>query len=282
MSNIINRTKEYIIYSLFYCLSLIPLVLLYPLYLIIAIINHFFKYRIDILHKNIKIVFPQKKKRETLALIGKFYHNLYIIIIEVIKSINFNKQDIKKRVKLINEHEIHNMVKTDKSIILIAAHYANWEWLLLRISLLKNKNVIAVYQPLSNKYLNSILLKIRTKFNAKLVPLSQWNNFILKSRHKSYIYFLVSDQNPNNYNKGTQISFFNKKTLFHNGPEKMHKLLNAQVFYTHMKKIQNGYYELELKKINPHNITEHYVSLLEKTIINRPENWLWSHNRWKK
>ena len=282
MCNIINRTIAYIIYFKFYFLSLIPISLLYQLHIIISIVNHFFKYRITILHKNIKIAFPNKKNKETLELIKNIYHHLYVIIIEVIKSISFNEKDIIKRVKLLNEHEINNMAKKDKSIILIASHYANWEWLLLRVSLLKRGNVVAVYQPLSNKYLNSVLLKIRTKFNATLVPIDKWNHFILKNRHKSYIYFLVSDQNPNNYNKGTTISFFDKATLFHNGPEKMHKLLDAQVLYTDMKKINNGYYELKLKKINPDNITEDYVNLLEETITNRPEHWLWSHNRWKK
>jgi len=279
MRQIINISIEYIIYFILYFLALLPI---YPQYTILSLINYFVKYRNEIILKNINIVFPLKNKEEKMILHKKFYSSLYTIIIEIIKSIHFNQEEITKRVQIDNESHIKQILKQKKSFILIASHYGNWEWLLLRLSLIKDKKIIAVYKPLSNKYLNKVIVKIRKKFNATLIPIDEWNNFILKNRNRDYIYFLVSDQNPNIANKNIQTLFFNKKTHFNNGPEKMHRLLRSEVFYIDMKQQKFGYYNVSLKKITNTDITKTYASLLETTIKRKPALWLWSHNRWKK
>lgn len=278
MRQIINISIGYILYIKLYCLASLPI---YPQYAILSLINCFINYRKEIILKNIKIVFPFKNKGERIILLKKFYSRLYTVIIEIIKSIHFNQKEIIKRVQIDNESDFKQILKQDKSFILVASHYGNWEWLLLRISLIKTKKIVAVYKPLSNRYLNKIMLNIRQKFNATLIPIDKWNNFILKNRNKDYIYFLVSDQNPNISNKSIQTLFFNKKTHFNNGPEKMHKLLNSEVFYIDMQQQKCGYYNVSLKKITNNDVTKTYASLLETTIKRKPELWLWSHNRWK-
>ena len=64
-------------------------------------------------------------------------------------------------------------------------------------------------------------------------------------------------------------------------PEKTAKLLNAEVYYTDIQNMQKGYYKVNLIKLYSHNITKEYTELLEKTIKQNPQYWLWSHKRWK-
>jgi KDO2-lipid IV(A) lauroyltransferase len=195
---------------------------------------------------------------------------------------NFTKTKLINRIQIKNTSLITRIIKSKKPIVLLGSHYQNWEWLLLRIGLIENIKLSAVYKPLSNTLFDKILFKMRTKFGAKLIPLKKWKYFILNKKNKSHTFLFISDQVPENKKNGIRIKFFNQSTLFHKGAEKTAKLLNARVFYIEMNRLKKGYYTIEFKEIKSDNITEEYANLLELTIKKDPTAWLWSHNRWKR
>ena len=133
------------------------------------------------------------------------------------------------------------------------------------MSLIENINLSAIYQTLSNKYFNEIIIKIRTKFGANIIPLKDWKRFLLNQENPKTCLF-VADQVPSKPQEGIRINFLNKSTLFHVSPEKTAKLLNAEVYYTDIQNIQKGYYKVNLIKLYSNNITKEYAELLEKTI----------------
>ena len=272
-----------LIYILLYSISLIPLKLLYLISNILYVFNNYiFKYRLHIARYNIKSAFPLLSQKKTGKLLYEFYQHFFYIILEIIKSMSFTKNDLINRIQIHNEDIIIRLINTRKPIVLIGAHYQNWEWLLLRIGLIKNIKLSAVYKPLSNTFLDKILFKMRTKFGAKLIPLKKWKYFILDKKNKPYTFLFISDQVPEDKKNGTRINFLNQSTLFHKGAEKTTKLLNAAVLYVEMNKLKKGYYTIEFKEIKSDNITEEYANLLELTIKKDPTAWLWSHNRWKR
>jgi len=268
---------------LIFILAKTPLQLLYFLSKTLTILNaNTIKYRKKIIKRNIRLSFPKSSHKDKTNLINKFYMFLFDLIIEIIKAKNFKKKDILKRVQINNLSTITDSIKTKKSIILMSAHYNNWEWLLLRVSLINDVNLAAVYQPISNKYFDDLLLNIRNKFGATLVPLKKWKYFIIKNKKKPYVFMCVCDQVPEKKVNGKRIRFLNQTTLFDTGTEKIVKLLNADVVYSEVVKVKQGYYSVNFKKINAKNITKKYAELLEKNIQETPQNWLWSHNRWKR
>ena len=147
--------------------------------------------------------------------------------------------------------------------------------------LIHNININAVYQQLSNKHFNEIILKIRTKFGGQIIAHDKWRKFLLKQKNQSTFLF-VADQVPQNEKVGRRFNFLNKSTLFHISPEKTAKLLKAEVYYAEMLNTKKGYYNVNFIKLSSENITDQYINLLEKTIKNKPQYWLWSHNRWKR
>jgi len=241
-----------------------------------------FKYRKKIIWKNIHNSFPELKKIEIEKIIDEFYTFFSDTIFEIIKSINFNRKEIEKRVSIINQQALNASINKKKPIILLSSHYANWEWSFLRIALIEDIKLCAVYKPLSNHVLNMILLKIRSKFGGELISVDKWKYFILDNRNKAYTFMFISDQVPSSKKQGKRINFLNQSTLFHEGAEKTARLLNADVFYMDLVQIKKGAYNLELKPMSIDNITQEYATLLEKTIKNKPASWLWSHNRWKR
>jgi KDO2-lipid IV(A) lauroyltransferase len=277
------KMKVKLVYILLFFLSKIPIQILYITSHILQILNKgIIKYRLNITQKNLTLGLSKLTSKKRKDLINQFYHHFFNVIIEILKSISFNKKDIISRVNIKNKSAIENVLKDKKPIVLIGSHYGNWEWLLLRIGLIKNIKLSAVYRPLSNTIFDKILFKTRTKFGAELVTLKKWKYFILNKRNKPQTFLFISDQVPDKKEHGIRINFLNQSTLFHEGAEKTAKLLNAEVFYVDMTVERKGYYNIEFKKIKSKNITEQYANLLEKTIQKKPIAWLWSHNRWKR
>ncbi len=244
------------------------------------IVYYFFSYRKEIIEKNLKKVFPNKPQK--IKKIRKdFYRHFINIIFETIKLLDFSEQNLKKRIHIINPEILTSLKKNKKPIIIISGHYANWEWLLAYICFFWKKNIYAIYKPLTNKFFDTLILKIRTKFGAKMLEKKYAGKFILKNSKKENIYFILADQVPENLNNVHKSSFLKLTTSFSTGVERLSLKINATVFYADMKKIKKGIYSIELHKIS-NNITENYIKKLEKTILKAPENWLWSHNRWKR
>jgi len=273
-------------YLIYLMLSLISKLSLETLYTLARFCNYFnimlFNYRKKIIEKNLTTSFPEFKKKEIEEIIYKFYTFFFNNIFEIIKSINLTDKEIKDRVHIVNSKLLNRSIKNKKQIVLISSHYANWEWAFLRISLIDNINLHAVYKPLSNHLFNTIILKIRSKFRGNLIPLDKWKYFILENRKQPYSFLFISDQVPSHQKYGKRITFLNQSTLFDEGAEKTAKLLNADVFYIDLMQIQKGKYILELKAVSKKTITRECAKILENRINKKPENWLWSHNRWKR
>jgi KDO2-lipid IV(A) lauroyltransferase len=100
---------------------------------------------------------------------------------------------------------------------------------------------------------------------------------------------MLADQYPTNKDKQKKAVFFSTETAFLHGPENYSKQLNIPVVYVEVQRIKRGYYSITIKdmvsdskNLAENELTQMYASLLEKSIINQPENWIWSHKRWKK
>ena len=271
------------IFIILFLVSKIPIKVLYSISKVIQSFNSIWiKYRLTIVRKNIKQAFPMLDHKKHKKIKNQFYNYFFNTLFEIVKSISLSAKNIKKRVKISNPEVIQKIKDSNKPTILITSHYSNWEWLFLRVGLIPEIKLSAVYKPLSNKYFNYILLKIRSKFGAKLIPLKEWKYFILNNKEKSNVFMFIADQVPEHEEIGQRIQFLNQSTLFHQGAEKIANLLKCDVFYVEMNILQRGYYSILFKKISEKTITKQYVQLLEKTITKQPENWLWSHNRWKR
>ena len=130
--------------------------------------------------------------------------------------------------------------------------------------------------------------KHRSKFNTRLASIKETSNTFDALSGMPHAYIMASDQSPTNLKECHWIDFLNQDTPWLHGPEKYARKYNWPVIYVDIQKVKRGYYEIKLVLItdNPASlsdgeITRLYTQHLEKSILQEPAFWLWSHKRWK-
>lgn len=278
----------YIVYGLLYAISLLPLRVLYLLSdFAYFLLYYVFGYRKKVVFSNLEQAFPQKATEERKKIAKKFYRNFTDNFIEFIKLISASPTYIKKHCAADLSLPF-KMYEEGKKSQLLLAHNFNWEWGCVAVAAILKQPFIVVYMPISNKTIDRLFMKIRSKTGAVLLPATNMRNAILPYRNEPYILILVADQNPGNPSKALWYNFFNKPTPFVKAPESGARKGNIPVMFCKLIKERRGYYRIffEMGEENPARLKEgelmkKYVKYLHDFISEYPEMWLWSHRRWK-
>jgi KDO2-lipid IV(A) lauroyltransferase len=145
-----------------------------------------------------------------------------------------------------------------------------------------------VYMPLGSKAMDSIFRKLRERFGTTLLPATHMSRSMVPYRNVVYVLTLVADQNPGSPETSYWCDFMGRPAPFVKGPERSARMGNLASVFVSIKKTRRGHYEATLSLGNDKplstpdgEITYQFVQFLENEIREQPENWLWSHRRWK-
>ena len=285
---------DYIIYLVAYpiiwLLSVLPFRLLYCVSDVIYFVMYvLLKYRVKVVRKNLHTAFPFKTTEELRGIERKFYHHFCDTLLEMVKSYQMSEQEMKRRMVFTNIEVLRKYEDEERNILFMCSHYASYEWLLSLAYYLKHKSY-ALYTPLSNKYFDKFLQKIRTKHHSYL--LSRYTAHKEMKRHKDeqgvYCYGFASDQVPNN-KKNYKRPFLGLRVPVFTGAERLGKALNTVIVFAKIEKVKRGYYQttFEVLAENPqefvdYQITDMFFERVNRQIYDEPAYYLWTHNRFKR
>lgn len=278
----------YILYIFFYLISLLPFPALYLLSDgVYFFVYQCIGYRKQVVMNNLKIAFPEKTPAEHKAIAKKFYHNLCDTFLEAAKLLTISKKELNKR--FTGDYTLLNQLyREGRNCQIHLGHSFNWEWGNAHISLHTKFNFLGVYMPIEHKAINKFFIHLRSKFGTILLPANNVQKAMLPYRKQQYILALVADQNPSNIKSACWVDFFGKSVPFITGPERAAKANNTPVLFANIEKEKRGYYKCTIETLTKNtaitthmSITAAFAKKLEDTIRQQPENWLWSHRRWK-
>ena len=279
-----------IAYPFLWIVSILPFPIFYFLSdCVYLLVYHVIGYRKKVVRANLALALPHLTAKERLQIEKKSYHHLCDMFLEMVKTMTISSAEMNKRFVVTNLEVMTDLEKKGKSIMLIASHYASWEWLLSFNQKVSIKG-IGVYKKLANKHFDKLVRDIRSKYNTELVPTNQTIPLIANNQRNNIqcIYGLASDQSP----KADRIfhwqSFMGVEVPVHTGPEMLAKKYDMNVVFAKVKKIKRGYYELTIvplsenaKSVPDFEITQAYIKEVEKQIAEAPEYYFWTHKRWK-
>lgn len=270
-------------------LSYLPLSLLYLVGDFLYFVTYsLVGYRKKVVTKNIRNSFPDKTEKEIAVIVREFYNRFGEFIVETLKAFTISERELLNRVKFINVPDVQHHADSHQSILVIASHQFNWEWALLTGCLVLPFPVDAVYQRLSNRKFDHIMLNARSRFGGKPIEKSKVLREIIKTKDRLRALGMVADQSPRKSSPKYWTNFLNQETAFFLGSEQIAKAAKYPCYYFNVVRQKRGHYTVELIPLaNPpykkedHQIIELYARVTEKSIKKDPAGYLWTHKRWK-
>jgi KDO2-lipid IV(A) lauroyltransferase len=285
-----NALGFYLFYPLIWAFTLLPLRIQYLLSDLLFVLNYLFiGYRRKIVYLNLRNSFPEKSKKNIKTIARKFYRHLFDQMIESIALIHMSPKRILKHMRFKNPEVIEELYRKNKGVILVSGHYGNWEWI-ISLQMLVSHKTLAIYKQLNNKYFDRMYIKIRSRYGMTPVKMNSILRELINREQKNELTLTYSlgDQRPLFRHIQYWTRFLNQDTPVYLGTEKIARKKDLAVVFLKMRKIKRGIYETEFipliensRETKEHEITDKYLSILEKTIIEKPEFWLWTHKRWK-
>jgi len=245
----------------------------------------------DITKQNIKIGLGELDKKKESEIISDMWSNIGRNFSEYmfLKDFRINENNF-NNVKINGINYLEEIKKNNEAVIFFSAHLANFELMALTLNNL-NFKFATVYRPLNNFFLNPVMEYLRIKYICPIqIPKGRKGMREIVEKFKDgYSIGLLVDQRVG---EGPKIPFFNKPAHTTTIPSQLalkyncklvplslerKKDVNFEMFVHEPFKVEKtGDVEKDVK-----NITLKINQILEKMIIKNPEQWIWSHNRWK-
>ncbi len=290
-----NRFLYPIVYSVFYCISLLPWCVIYALadvawvlvYLVVG-------YRRKVVRKNLSLSFPEKTEEERRQIERRFYRWLCDYFLETVKLLSMSREDMLRHIEFRGAEEMEKCFDEGQACAAILGHYCNWEYLsATALAWKRHKEAVAglIYHPLYNKIFDRLFIDMRSQMGGTCIPKKDILRYLLtyKREGRMSLFGYIADQSPKWENIHLWLNFMNQDTPVFTGGERIMRKMNNAVFYVDMQRPRRGKYICTFQLItrDPNaleefGITKRFFELLEQTIRRQPEFYLWTHNRWKR
>lgn len=277
------------VYPFLWLISVLPFPLLYAFSdFLTLVIYRIVGYRKAVVRQNLKNSFPDKSDEERLDIEKRYYKHLSDLILETIKGMTISKSELQKRMVLTNKEVTDRLNEQQRSAVIVMSHNGNWEWVCLAAQISVTQHAQCVYKTLTSPGWDAWFLNLRSRFGTQPFPMEKTLRVMSENARLTTVTAFIGDQNPSSGKNAYWSEFLHQETCFMNGSEKIARKLNHSVYYLKVRKLKRGYYQCSLELIveNPvatkeGEITEAIVRHTESDILEQPENWLWSHRRWK-
>ena len=274
--------------------SLLPLSVLYMIsdVMLYPIVYYIARYRLKVVRKNLRNSFPDKSHDELKNIEKKFYHHFADLIVEVVYGYRVGDEEMRERVVFENVDLVEDLASKTHGVIAYLGHMGNWEWLVDLNKRFVNPAMVEynVYRQLKNPASDKMMLELRSKRGGECIEKNQLLRklVLLRRADHPFVIGMLSDQKPSKRSSYAWTQFLNQETAFLDGSEVLAHKFGFSAVYAHIWSTKRGYYRIRFEQITddpstmqPEEMTKRYAELLEQNICAHPEQWLWTHNRWK-
>ena len=239
-----------------------------------------------ITENNIKNCIPNIEDKETNKLIKKMWENYGRIFSEYMFIQKFRSKELEKYLNINGKKILEEIRKNNKPVIFISGHFNNFELMAMQLELFGIK-LSAIYRPLNNIFLNKTMENLRKNFICKNQIKKGIGGIreIIKSISENTSIALMIDQRVT---EGEKSLLFNMPTYTTTIPAQLVKKYNCPVVPIYIERKNKIYFDITVespihftKNDDIESITQKLNTWLEKKILVNPDQWIWTHNKWK-
>ncbi len=250
---------------------------------IFSTIGPYFKSK-KIINENLSIFKDNLSDRERDTIVSNMWKNYGKTFIEYIYLGFYRKNN--SHIVIEGEEIIRDIIKKNKPVIFISGHFSNFELMSMEISK-KNIKLATIYRPLNNFFLNPLMEFLRRKYVCKNQIRKGFSGVreSIEYINKGYSIALMIDQRVS---EGEKINFFGKPALTTTLPAQLSLKFGLPIIPVFIERLNDKRFKIKFyDKIysndfsNKIEISTKLNQVLEKMIEKNPNEWIWTHNRWK-
>mgnify|MGYP001311535439 CR=1 FL=1 len=252
---------------------------------IVFIIGPFFRSR-NLIRSNILKALPNSDENKIKKISKMMWQNYGRILAEYMFIKEFRRSKVKDNIEIIGQKKLDAIKESNDPVIFISGHFNNFELMAMHLEK-SGINLAAIYRPLNNKFLNFIMEKIRKKYICKnqiKKGLSGTKQLLSFFKTKTSIALMIDQR----VSQGVRSNFFQHKAFTTTIPAQFVKKFKCKIVPIYIERTEGVKFKLTIHNSIEYSNTETIESitlslntLLEKMILKNPEQWIWSHNRWK-
>ena len=240
--------------------------------------------------ENLHNAFPDYDEKKLKSIAFGSYKSFAIALAEILYIPAMSKEDIKKQVDCNNVELIREKYEENNGVILLSAHFGNWEFMATSLAAQLNIPISVVIKPQRNPYVTNWMNKARTKWNNEIVPLGISIRQTYQTLKDKKVVAMVADQRGPE--ESIKINFFGRDLTVLTGPAILALKTGAPVLYGISVRQDDYSYKTVFAEISKKylpdskeekikELSQRHMSYLEGIIRKYPEQWLWMHKRWK-
>ena len=279
-------------------LAHLPLALLYGVAEVIYfLLAYVVRYRHRVVLENLRNSFPEKAEAEIRLISRHFYRHFSQVIVEILKLAAITPAELRRRVQFTNPELITRHFAHHRLVLSLGSHRGNWEWILSGAALEFPGRAAGVYKPLNNKFFEYFVRQLRTRLGAEAVPMLATLRYLLRHRGEGRTLSLLTDQAAGPEDRPYWTDFLHQDAGFYTSAERLAAQLDCAVLYVGIRRVRRGHYAITFTELPDgqaaaaatiagteaarYPITEAFIRQLEADIRASPEQYLWTHRRWK-
>ncbi len=248
------------------------------------------KKRRNIAINNLRMVFGNKlTEKDIHNLARKSFQNMGKTLIEFLTFPAYSIEDLIKMVSIKGKNNFINAMAEGKGVIVITAHFGNWE-LIFHVLSAFTKKLSAIAQPFKNKQLNKLVKEYRTSHGGKIIDKKHAVKQSLALLNDGFCIIVLSDQDAGK--NGIFIDFLGIPASTAKGSILFALRTGARVIEIFDIRQEDDSHIISISEPLKLSITGNIerdietntiriVKDLEELILKYPSQWLWLHNRWK-
>jgi Kdo2-lipid IVA lauroyltransferase/acyltransferase len=276
-------------FSLIKLISRLPWMALYGFAAFLYFLAYYVvRHRDHVIREQLQKVYPNAAASDREQIHKQFLRNFCDVLIEVLKSVSMTEADMRRRIQVTNIDMARRYLDAGQSIMFVTSHLGNWEWLLHGVTLQLGYPVDTAYKPLHDQWAEQLMLRVRSRFGARMVPAKELLADFLRRRAITRAVAMNADQAPVSTDQRYWTEFLGQDTAFYIGAEQIARATRLPILYAHMHRVRRGYYEVEFRLlwdgreiIDANQVTERYARACEADVLKSPGDWLWSYRRWR-
>jgi len=252
---------------------------------IVSLIGPFFRSK-KIIRSNILKALPNSNENQIKKISKMMWYNYGRILAEYMFIKEFRMSRVKNNIEVVGQEKLDIIRDNNEPVIFISGHFNNFELMAMHLEK-SGINLAAIYRPLNNKFLNFIMERIRKKYICKnqiKKGISGTKQLLSFFKKKPSIALMIDQR----VSQGVKSKFFHHDAFTTTLPAQFVKKYKCKIVPIYIERTQGVNFKLTIHdplkysdNQSVESITLNLNILLEKMILKNPEQWIWSHNRWK-